>query len=53
MYLCRLIEQIKNQEIEHECFYREGDSRKEVQEGLDLFQWDKGQWYITLADEDE
>ena len=30
-----------------EFFYREGSTESEVLEGLDMFQWPKGEWEIT------
>ena len=37
----------------NERFFREGRSTKEVQEQLDLFQFGKGRWRITPADDEE
>jgi len=36
-----------------ERFFREGESSKIVQEQLDLFQFGKGRWRITPADDEE
>jgi len=53
MFKCTLV---KNG-IVQERFFREGESAKEVKDGLELFQWPKGTWRISavsdLTDADE
>jgi len=49
-YLCELI---NDQGFVEECFYREGESAKRVQEGLECFCWAEGKWRITAMDDDE
>jgi len=33
-----------------ESFWREGNSETEVLQGLEMFQWPKGQWFIESDD---
>jgi len=47
-YQCKLVAE---NGIIQELFYREGDSKKEILEGLLIFQWPKGTWIITDLDE--
>ena len=49
MYFCKFV----NDGIVKESFYREGDSVKEVREGLELFDFGKGKWKVGPADEEE
>lgn len=48
LYNCTLI----NNGYVQESFYREGESIKDVKEGLNMFTWPDGEWTITAADED-
>ena len=36
-----------------DSFYRDGDSVRDIIEGLSLFVWPEGQWIVVRADEDE
>jgi len=47
LYLCeRWSGTPENYGTRLECFYREGASAKEVENGLDLFQYPEGFWVI-------
>lgn len=48
-YKCELI----NDGIMVERFYREGESIKDILEGLKMFQWPKGEWRIEHAEDDD
>ncbi len=43
-YLCKLV---NSGGVVEECFYREGESEKDVLEGLEMFEWPSGEWCIT------
>jgi len=49
MYFCRFV----IDGIVKESFYREGESAKEVKEGLELFYFGKGEWKVEPVDEGE
>lgn len=49
MYLCKLV----NKGYIQDCFYREGQSAKDVREDLECFSWPVGQWKIAPADADD
>ena len=53
MYLPKKIELDGKKYPLEERFFREGESTKEVQEQLDIFQYGKGRWRITPADDEE
>lgn len=42
MFLCKLVDG----DLVLEMFYREGKSQEKVKEGLEMFQWPKGEWTI-------
>ena len=45
-YLCELV----NDGIVQERFYRDGTSREEVKDGLEMFQWPEGEWKIQVVE---
>jgi len=47
-YQCKLVAE---NGIIQELFYREGDSKKEILEGLAFWEWPEGTWTITDLDE--
>jgi len=48
LYHCKLID---DNGLIQESFFREGSSKQEVLETLDLFQWPQGYWEITAEDD--
>ena len=42
---CKLV----SQGFIKELFYRGGDSARDVKEGLEMFHWGDGDWFVTEA----
>jgi hypothetical protein len=48
-YLCKLVQTLNGKSVVKKVFYRQGNSEKEVKEGLEMFYWPKGKWQIELS----
>lgn len=46
------VKQVDEKGFRHECFYREADSKKEIYDYLNNYQWPQSGEWIVLSPED-